>query len=278
MKNLKLIKCKQQLWAKRKGLDFDDKGYVRCYDKNLFGELDDVVKCSFKKAGGQELTDNTRSEAKMKALHSSSALVLNVFNYFRTRLHKSENISSITKACKVNSDKIIEITFEAKFPILHIAVPNIDMIFEMESGMIYAFESKFCEPYSGCKSYLMKDAYLKEENKSIWNGFENIYKAVREAELNGYRYLNYPQLITHLLGLKCKIHSLKKFKLIYIWYDGFGKEANRHREEIRNFTELVKKDNVQFVDITYQEIIVNLSNDNYEENKEYIDYITSRYL
>lgn len=48
--------------------------------------------------------------------------------------------------------------------------------------------------------------------------------------------------------------------------------------ELERFAKTVKKDNVKFSHITYQEILVKLSNDFYNDNEEYLNYLTDRYL
>ena len=57
--------------------------------------------------------EDFNSNGKMQALHSSSAIVVNVFEYW-----KSKSPDFIAKALKIPSKKIEEIVFEEKFPIV----------------------------------------------------------------------------------------------------------------------------------------------------------------
>jgi len=50
------------------------------------------------------------------------------------------------------------------------------------------------------------------------------------------------------------------------------------RKEIEQFAEIVKRDNIKFSHITYQEVIINLSKEFYDENEMYCNYLTDRYL
>lgn len=49
-------------------------------------------------------------------------------------------------------------------------------------------------------------------------------------------------------------------------------------KEIEEFTQIAKSDNIKLHSMSYQELIVNMKNLFYEEHKEYIDYLTERYL
>ena len=82
---------------------------------------------------------------------------------------------------------------------------------------------------------------------------------------------------TASLGLKRK-YGKKGFRLLYLWYDTLGKEGHIHKEEIEEFTNITKKDGVKFQSISYQELIYRLIKDSSDEHREYIDYLSNRYL
>ena len=56
------------------------KSYTHNLDDNLFEPLLSEVKGNFKEADGRELTGNP---CKMQAVHSSSALSVNIFQYWK---------------------------------------------------------------------------------------------------------------------------------------------------------------------------------------------------
>jgi len=56
------------------------KAYTKKLDDNLFGPLMPEVKSDFEDADGGELTGNP---CKMQAVHSSSALGVNIFQYWK---------------------------------------------------------------------------------------------------------------------------------------------------------------------------------------------------
>ena len=75
-----------------------------------------------------------------------------------------------------------------------------------------------------------------------------------------------------------RAYGKTEFRLLYLWYDTLGHDGYIHRKEIEEFIENAKKDSIKVHGMSYQELIMWLG-ENYRENhKEYIEYITSRYL
>lgn len=81
---LQRIMGQQRRWAEGRHLQISPKGYVPLVD-NLVRPLSNAARDEFKKGAGGELEDRNGRPAKMGALHSSSALVCNVFEYWRER-------------------------------------------------------------------------------------------------------------------------------------------------------------------------------------------------
>ena len=65
---------------------------------------------------------------------------------------------------------------------------------------------------------------------------------------------------------------------MYLWYPVPGEEGYIHEQEIREVAEVFKKDGINFLALTYQELIINLAENCREKHSEYIKYITGRYL
>ena len=305
------IELKQKEWAKRNITLGNDKRYAKTYTENLFKSLDKEIEEQFKNADGGELNGE---ECKMAALYSSSALGVNVFQYFYKLLEQGnkEEAKKILYALGVAEDPNIEIndlSFEQKLHISNISTPNIDVIITTTNNKVFAIESKFREPYYYTPSnYIQKKYY---DNNDIWNKLEKtkeyideldesfieIEKDIIERETSieekeigvkkifpSFKRLNAAQLIKHLLGLFNDNKSIKKYKnnirLIYLYYDVPGNMGEEHRKEIKEFSDFIKKDNIKFTAISYQKLIFNLNNllDRNEENEKYLDYINSRYL
>ena len=94
---------------------------------------------------------------------------------------------------------------------------------------------------------------------------------------NRFLYLHPAQSVKHILGLKNEFGK-EGFRLLYLWYDVLGEEGSVHRKEIKTFSEVVKSNGVKFHALSYQELIVKLSNEYKTEHGEYISYIRDRYL
>ena len=220
----------------------------------------------------------------MKALHSSSALPVNVFQYWQNK-----DIYPIAYACKLcarrevaeNISEINGILFEQKFEIsqdknLFPRSPNLDIIIENSKKGIYAIESKFTEPYKK-KQKGLSDRYTSDE--SFWKDITHLQDLAKEIspDKNDFVHLDAAQLIKHILGLKKQL-GRSGFTLLYLWYDVIGNDGLEHRKEIEKFAEIAKKDNIKFRHITYQEVIINLSKEFYVGNEDYINYLIDRYL
>lgn len=227
MNGLKYIQAKQQNWAKRKGLELfggtipnqGEKNYLNSITANLFKELSEVTKKNFKEGDGNETNNSNNRLAKMKALHSSSALPVNVFEYWQNK-----DAYPIAYACKLCAKKetlenvsgINGISFEQKFEIspdkiLFPKTPNLDVVVEDVKKRKFAIESKFTEPYKK-KQKALGDKYVSE--KSFWKGIPNLEQLANTISPNNidFTYLDAAQLIKHILGLK-KQHGKSGFTL-----------------------------------------------------------------
>ena len=320
MTGLELIKSKQQNWAKRPGFelvggtipDRGEKNYLYDLTDNLFEPLSDENLIYYDSGDGNETRDSKTRLAKMKALHSSSALVVNMFQYWQGKENtpllyacglsskKSSEPSCVIENISSDTPKVLPITgrtfepkikFEEQFEISDDKSrfphsPNIDVVIETGLSDI-AIESKFTEPYNGRKYEGLKQKYV--EDVSFWNELPNLYELAKEIspDNNRFQYLDAAQLIKHILGLKkrCEkqnLHLKRKiicgFRLLYLWYDVIGEDGVKHRKEIEQFAEIAQKDNINFSHTTYQEAITKLSKEYYVGNEKYCNYLTNRYL
>lgn len=287
-----------------------EKNYVEKLDDNLFQILTQETLNQLKDGDGNETKDYVKNgkhyRPKINALHSSSAIAVNMFQYWQnkdvypilyscklcSKQSSDENImfeSIVSNSIKNNSmpENISsqKIKFEEKFVISDDKKkfprsPNIDVVVDNFQNQIFAIESKFSEPYR-YKSKKKEKKTLSEryvDDISLWKNLDNLYelaKTISKENINSY--LDSTQLIKHILGLT-KNHNKSNFRLLYLWYDVVGQDGFEHRKEIEQFAEIAKKDNVRFSHITYQEVILKLSKEFYEGNEEYVNYLTDRYI
>lgn len=280
------IIAKQIEWAKNKGLelvgsagDRGRKAYTTNIADNLFQPLNENSEQELDKGDGGELKSKT-GQPKICALHSSSALGINLFDYWRY----SSDFSLLFSACglsRAGSHLTGEMQFEQKFSIddRFQYSPNIDVVFTPSQPYKYnafAIECKFTEAYSSRKHGGLDPKYFA--NDAAWESLSAIRRLAQEISPNDipFEHLHAAQLIKHILGLNRKFgHS--RYRLLYLWYDALGGSGFRHRQEVEEFSKIALSDGVLFHSITYQELIVRLAK--YRgQHKEYIEYLIDRYL
>ena len=300
MTALEFIKLKQKSWAERKGFillpgtianEDGDKIYFDDYNKNLYAKLSEDNKNNYNKGQGGEIRDTTK-RAPMKAAFSSSAIVVNLHQYWQEK----NKISPLLEALGFKNNKVekkgIVFEFESKNPIKGIGgyPPHLDVVITTDTNN-FAIESKFTEPYidGSNKNSEIQDSYTK---KSLWKEIPNIEKLaqaihdenhhvenceIKESidNLRKTKHLDASQLIKHILGLKSNYD--KNFTLLYLWYDVPGTEGYEHRQEIEAFASIAKADGINFRHITYQKVISYLDENYKNEHEDYINYLVERY-
>ena len=282
------IISKQIQWAKNRGLTLlgseNKRGrpaYTIELNMNLYAPLVESARLCFEQGNGNELVSSSESPAKMQAVHSSSALGVNVFQYWEG-INQVPIIASACGFCKkgeVISEKII---FEDKYPIKGInrIPPHIDVVIHNSASSKFkrfAIECKFTEPYNSYTLDGLKSAYLNVDE--LWSDIPELHKLAKSISPDNtvYKYLDSAQLIKHILGLKTFCNK-SEFKLLYLWYDVLGKEGGDHRDEIEEFTRIATSDGIHFSSLSYQELIIALAKEYRLEHSEYVKYLTERYL
>jgi hypothetical protein len=292
MDGKKYIQRKQVAWATRTGhkpvgstfQNEGEKNYLENLDDNIFQGLANETRIQLENGDGGETKDFEKNgkhyRPKINALHSSSALVVNLFQYWQKR----KDVHPIAYACNLYlkhpaDSSPSEIKFEEKFQISKkfSRAPNIDIAIIDFQSKVFAIESKFTEPYASGKHTGIDKKYI--DDASFWNGLSNLYELAQKIcpDNNKFHYLDAAQLIKHILGLKNK-HKKSGFQLLYLWYDVVGQDGAGHRKEIEQFAEIAKRDSIQFSHMTYQEVIIKLAQNFYAGNEEYCNYMKDRYL
>jgi hypothetical protein len=244
MKATQYIKSKQIQWADNNDIPLmGSKGgkglpaYTQDLEQNLFEPLSAENRKRFEQGDGSELSGNP---AKMQALHSSSALGVNVFQYWQ-KIGQAPAIATACGFCQkenVTSEKIV---FEDKYPVSDNVekfpkAPNIDVVFHNNDSSPFkrfAVECKFSEAYGSFNHHGLKPVYL--ELNSLWSDMPNLYNYAKSiSPEEKFSYLHSAQLIKHILGLK-RNFGKNGFRLLYLWYDVLGKEGSIHQDEIDTF-------------------------------------------
>lgn len=288
MNGFDYILTKQIAWADRNKIQLigseitkGRQAYTKTLDQNLFEPLLSETKIEIEKGDGGELKGDASHSPKMCAVHSSSVIGVNVFQYWKNKT--IPEIAYVLGLCRKDNKSAQEIHFEQKFKISNKFRfdPNIDaVIYNSENDRIKAFgiECKFSEAYSSRNHPGLKERYLIEIPEQ-WKDIPKLFDFAKTISPNdkSFNHLHPAQLIKHILGLKKK-YGKSGFRLLYLWYDVLGKEGCQHREEIEKFTEIAKLDNIKFHSISYQALIIKMKKEYYTGNEKYINYLTDRYL
>lgn len=283
MNGYQYILTKQTEWAKNQGIKLigskGDRGkpsYTTVTNENLFQPLLPVTRKAFDEGDGDELS------SKMRAVHSSSALGVNVFQYWK----KNDQIPVIAAACgfcKSGAQISKDIIFEDKQYQINDSFshhPNIDVVIHNDPStdvLRFAIECKFSEAYGGRKHGGLKKKYISCGD--LWKDMPEMYRLAKSIspEDEDFKYLHPAQLMKHILGLKRQF-GRDGFRLLYLWYDVLGEDGKGHGDEVAEFASVAKRDGVKFHALTYQELIAKLSREQRNEHGEYVHYLTERYL
>jgi hypothetical protein len=212
----KYCKSCQQHWAISKGLsligskgDRGEPAYTRTVDANLFEPLSPEARAELEEGDGDELAEKG-GPAKMQAVHSSAALTVNVFHYWRHQ----PNLQPIVAALGLSGEEGVSLEFEAKRPIMDNpdrsifkVDPNLDVVLQCGPGSQLreiAVECKFTEPYRPSKP---EDKGLKwpySRERQLWEDIpacREFAGTIRSRD-DRFQYLHAAQLVKHVLGLK----------------------------------------------------------------------------
>ena len=264
----------QRAWALAYGLESDGRGYLADVASNLQQPMSYQTKAAFERGSGSELLDTPSRPAKMKALHSSSALVVNFFDFW-----VGKDASPLRHALNLD-EQIVKIDFEAQYSTgLTGNPPNLDVTLELTDGFVIGIESKYSEWLSqkSQSKAPFKSKYFPP-GSALWsaNGLvrsQALAEQMRQGD-DRFRYLDVPQLLKHALGLSNQLGC--QFSLYYVYLDWPGKESVVHADEISQFRQLVGEE-LRFVALTYQQLLSALGKER-DVDPNYLSYLQSRYI
>ena len=269
----------QRAWATKLGITIDSHDYTASLKDNLyFYPMLPETQKAFESGRGKELGEKGLP-GKMQALYSSSALVVNFFEYWV----RSSRIQEITNLFRLGLNNVTSMVFEEKHRIANLGTPHLDI--EIKGDSTLAIEAKFAEPYYHRitqRNRTNLDKYLAK--KDIWEDIKNCRQIAEqilaeEDSSTSWSYLDTPQLIKHILGLKAR-YGQKGFSLLYLWFNCLDHESTedtlKHAEEIANFHEQIQ-DEINFQSTTYQGLF-DMVCERTNADTKYISYLRARYF
>lgn len=266
------VKKQQRKWADTKGIGYDKSGYTHNLNDNLFRPMSTASISEFSKGDGGEL-GNPYKRGKIQALHSSSALACNVFDYWRGR-----DATILTKSLGLSAKNPTNIEFERKFPTgLRGNAPNLDVVITSENSSITAIESKFLEPYSNHHNGFKKKYF--ESSPGLWEktNFHHCQKLayfLQTGEIT-FKWLHAEQLLKHILGLS---NSGLQWRLLYLWYEIPSRESYEHLSEIIKLSSFLEADRIHFKFMSYQTLFAAIQSYAGEIDRDYLSYLGERYF
>jgi hypothetical protein len=267
---LKLI---QQSWAIEHCIAIDEDGYCRSTNDNLFQPLSEDSRRDLESGDGSELGKDGR-RGKIQALHSSSALVCNFFDYWR-----AGNLKPLAEALGI-SIELSGLAFERKFPTgLRGTHPNLDVVLYGRDGEVFAIESKFTEwMHKPAGKAAFSPSYFPE-GRSLWrecglDGCQKLSKDLHDDRVQ-FKQLNAAQLLKHILGLgRCQ----GPWKLFCLWYGPPDTMTDKHAGELKLFSEQIGDDESKFEAVTYQGFFARLCKSVNSDNAMWRSYMRNRYF
>jgi hypothetical protein len=262
---LQAVKTRQIAWVSRSAR-LDALGYAESLNANLCSALSTATRRDFGRGSGSELT------RKMRAPHSSSALVCNVFEHWRTH-----DPVPLQQALRL-PEAIVALNFEVQCRTgLRGTPPNLDLVLTLANGRVAAFESKFLEPYSTRSAATPLEAPYLPGGCGLWSrrGLSACQALAESLRIESpFSVLDVKQLLKHALGLAREFGNC--FSLGYLWYELDAPLGNRHSDEISRFSERVGSE-LGFVAMSYQELFRRLDAVVGPDDRAYLEYLRGRY-
>jgi hypothetical protein len=268
------ILAQQKAWAQAAGLRLAAPGHLESVDANLRRPMAPATLAAFRAGEAAELKEFPRHPAKLRALFSSAALVINVFEWWA-----GHDAAPLLRALGIEG-RVHAVDFEARFPISADGTPpNLDVALRLAGGRCIGIESKFTEWHEPRRPARIrfKEKYFPP-GLPLWTdrGLPAC-QALAEALQHGrarYRFLYATQLLKHALGLATQCRA--GWSLCYLYYEWSGPAAREHRRELADFAQRVGAE-LDFRWLSYQDLFQRLKQVPGVE-PDYLAYLEARYF
>ena len=266
------LERRQRRWAESAGVAFDARGYVREEAANFRVPLSVGARSGLDR--GSERKPYASRPARTWALHSSAALVANVFDHWTGR-----DVRPLLRALG-RAEERAELTFEEPLVTgLPGDPPAADVALRFAGGGLLAIESKFSE-------WLVRRPRNKVEFKAkYFPARERLWEARAlprcqalavdiQSGARRFKWLHATQLLKHALGLATSVPGAGA--LCYLYYDWPTREAQAHRAEVDAFAAAVDA-SLPFTALSYQSLFAALCADA-SVDRGYLEYLRARYF
>ena len=259
-----LDRAKQALWQ-RSGLSHDAKGYVNDVRQNLVsGVTLEMIAGDYSQGSGQDLT------SKMRAIHSSSALVANTFGRWKEDPCKLKFFGHSGFQLPV---------FEAQCRTgLGGTPPNLDVLLN-SSEIVIGIESKLLEPLGSPKEPHFSESYSQDKLPQCEKSWWDLLEVVRHWPPSRF---DAAQIIKHYLGLRKQYATGHKVFFVYLFWIPLNAESiaeySQHNEEMERFRNKIPDNGeVKFIAMDYLEFWESWSKDPNTDLANHANLLKQRY-
>jgi hypothetical protein len=274
MASRRLLLRRQRSWARRAGLTVDASGYVPAVSANLRQALSPAALADFRARGAAEFHDSEKHAARMRAVHSSMALAVNVFDHW----NRADPVP-LAEALGV-AGPVRRLVFEPHLPMGLAGNPaSPDILVEFGDGGLMAIECKFSEWLvpKRQRGKVFRDRYFPP-GPGAWCAAGLPACQVLADDLQSgreyCRYLDAAQLLKHTLGLSA---GGSRWSLLYLYFDWPGSIQRSHRVELDRIGARVAGE-TGWRSMTYQSLVARLSASGAPVEQGYLGYLQARYL
>lgn len=268
------FKARQRAWGREQGIRLYELDYCCEVEDNLFQPLSPETRRDFESGNGGEAGRPGR-RAKMRALHSSSALACNFFDYWRGR-----GLEPLARALG-SPARFRELGFERKFPTgLRGNSPSFNVVLHAGDGTVIAVESKFTEWMGRSAAKNRLGAGYFPPGRRLWGdrglpGCQALAEEIRGGAV-AFKLLHAAHLLKHMLGLAAAGNA---WKLLCLWYATPGSAAGLHAAELELFARKLGPDAARFGAMTYQDLFERLCRSlEGDGHGEWMSYMRTRYF
>lgn len=257
------ITTSQHEFVRSCGADLDGRGWTVDFRNNLFQDLhrdtlDELI------ARGEVAPAGSGN--RISAPHSSTALAVNMFDWWRGR-----DLAPLSAALGISLDRLTG--FERQHGFGFDRPAQLDVEFVSSGGTAIGLEVKLREPY-GEVSNPFADRYF--DTPGLWHGLPNLERLARTIRLDDnspFATLHAAQLIKHALGLR---HSYGDgFTHVYLWHRLPGAVGDAHAREVERFAAVARSE-LTFVALTVGHLLDRIEPG--ADSQGWFDYMTARYL
>ena len=273
----------QRTWAALRGVEGDDADLTSDLDSNLFCPLSQRTRAELG-AWHPSLLGDGEKPGEMSLLHSTAALVHNVFDYWRGRV-----ATPIAYACGAAADaahgpdaEALELHFGAQGG--SASSTPADVVLQSGSRPTVVAAS-FLEPYATVDNQLDNklDEALDSSDSADWSGLQACRNLALDLRSNKHRFQHLA--VARLLRLGqtwTREAGVRGFQLQYLWYDSGGPAAARIRAEIDRFRMRVGGE-LHFVARSWQQFFRDLQRgqgpgSDAGDHTTYLQYLSTRYF